>query len=43
VVSAAGKLMPKKEILNLKAAPRLEQVGDKRPEQMEQVLRRMMP
>jgi hypothetical protein len=27
--------MPKKEILDLKPAPRLEQVGDKRPKQME--------
>jgi hypothetical protein len=27
--------MPKKEILDFKPAPRLEQVGDKRPKQME--------
>jgi hypothetical protein len=29
------ELMPKKEILKLKSAPRLEQVGDNRPKQME--------
>jgi hypothetical protein len=28
------KLMPKKEILDFKPASRLEQVGDKRPEQL---------
>jgi len=27
--------MPKKEILDFKPTPRLEQVGDKRPKQME--------
>jgi hypothetical protein len=27
--------MPKKEILDFKPAPRLEQVADKRPKQME--------
>jgi hypothetical protein len=27
--------MPKKEILDFKPAPRLEQVGDKRPKRME--------
>jgi hypothetical protein len=29
------ELMPKKEILGFKPAPRLEQIGDKRPKQME--------
>jgi hypothetical protein len=29
------QLMPKKEILDFKPPPRLEEVGDKRPEQME--------
>jgi hypothetical protein len=29
------ELMPKKEILKLKSAPRLEQVGDNCPKQME--------
>jgi len=29
------ELMPKKEILNLNSAPRLEQVGDNCPKQME--------
>jgi hypothetical protein len=29
------ELMTKKEILDFKPAPRLEQVGDKRPKQME--------
>jgi hypothetical protein len=29
------ELMPKKEILDFKPAPRLEQIGDKRPKQME--------
>ena len=29
------ELMPKKEVLDFKPAPRLEQVGDKRPKQME--------
>jgi hypothetical protein len=29
------ELMPKKEILEFKSAPRLEQVGDKRPKHME--------
>jgi len=28
-------LMPEKKVLGLKPAPRLEQVGDKRPKQME--------
>jgi hypothetical protein len=29
------ELMPKKEILHFKPAPRLEQIDDKRPKQME--------
>ncbi|MGH9548294.1 MAG: hypothetical protein ACRD3W_02925 [Terriglobales bacterium] len=29
------ELMPKKEIIDFKPAPRLEQIGDKRPKQME--------
>jgi hypothetical protein len=29
------ELVPKKEVLDFKPAPRLEQAGDKRPEQME--------
>ena len=34
-LSSSAELMPKKEVLDFKPAPRLEQVGNKRPEKME--------